>query len=85
MEANRDYFAAFIGVSSPQLLIMGVIAETPEPSVSAIADRLGVSTQFVATEIGKLVVMGGCPQAAQRSGPPQRSAESNPQRQDIVA
>ncbi len=55
MEANRDYFAAFIGVSSPQLLMMGVIAETPDPSVSAIADRLGVSTQFVTTEIGKLI------------------------------
>jgi DNA-binding MarR family transcriptional regulator len=55
MEANRDYFAAFIGVSSPQLLMMGVIGETPGASVSAIADRLGVSTQFVTTEIGKLI------------------------------
>ncbi len=55
MEANRDYFAAFIGVSSPQLLMMGVIGETPGVSVSAIADRLGVSTQFVTTETGKLI------------------------------
>jgi DNA-binding MarR family transcriptional regulator len=55
MEANRDYFARFIGVSSPQLLMMGVIAETPEPSISAIADRLSVSAQFVTTEIGKLI------------------------------
>jgi MarR family transcriptional regulator, organic hydroperoxide resistance regulator len=55
MEANRDYFAAFIQVSSPQLLMMGVIAETLEPSVSAIADRLSVSTQFVTSEIGKLI------------------------------
>lgn len=55
MEANRDYFAAYIGVSSPQLLMMGVIAETPGPNVSAIAERLSVSTQFVTTEIGKLI------------------------------
>ena len=58
MVANRDYFAAFIGVSSPQLLMMGVIAETSDPSVSAIADRLSVSTQFVTTEIGKLIAKG---------------------------
>jgi DNA-binding MarR family transcriptional regulator len=56
MEANRDYFAAYIGVSSPQLLMMGVIAETPGSNVSAIAERLSVSTQFVTTEIGKLIV-----------------------------
>ena len=56
MVANRDYFAAYIGVSSPQLLMMGVIAETPGANVSAIADRLGVSTQFVTTEVGKLMV-----------------------------
>src|SRR5690348_3448280 len=55
MEANRDYFAAYIGVSSPQLLMMGVIAETPDSNVSAIAERLSVSTQFVTMEIGKLL------------------------------
>jgi DNA-binding MarR family transcriptional regulator len=58
MEANRDYFAAYIGVSSPQLLMMGVIAETPGSNVSAIAERLSVSTQFVTMEIGKLLVKG---------------------------
>jgi DNA-binding MarR family transcriptional regulator len=56
MEANRAYFAAYIGVSSPQLLMMGVIAETPGPNVSMIAERLSVSTQFVTTEIGKLIM-----------------------------
>ena len=55
MEASRDYFAAYIGVSSPQLLMMGVIAETPGSNVSAIAERLSVSTQFVTMEIGKLI------------------------------
>lgn len=71
MEANRDYFAAFIGVSSPQLLMMGVIAETPEPNISAIADRLGVSAQFVTTEIGKLIakdVVRKRPNEADRRG-----------------
>src|SRR4051794_12559549 len=56
MERNRDYFAAYIGVSSAQLLMMGVIAETPYATVSGIAERLSVSSQFVTMEIGKLIV-----------------------------
>jgi len=34
---------------------MAVIAETMEPTVSGVAERLGVSSQFVTMEIGKLI------------------------------
>jgi DNA-binding MarR family transcriptional regulator len=55
MERNRDYFAEYIGVSSAQLLMMAVIAETSDPTVSGVAERLSVSSQFVTMEIGKLI------------------------------
>jgi DNA-binding MarR family transcriptional regulator len=55
MERNREYFAAYIGVSVAQFLMMTVIAEVSEATVSLIADRLSVSTQFVTIEINKLV------------------------------
>lgn len=55
MERNREYFAAYIGVSSAQLLMMAVIAETPDVTVSGIAERLSVSSQFVTVEISKLI------------------------------
>lgn len=55
MQRNRDYFAAYIGVSSAQLMMMAVIAEAREATVSTIAERLEVSSQFVTMEVNKLI------------------------------
>jgi DNA-binding MarR family transcriptional regulator len=58
MERNRDYFSAYIGVASPQAMMMGVIAETAEATVSGVAERLAVSSQFVTMEMNKLIAKG---------------------------
>jgi DNA-binding MarR family transcriptional regulator len=55
MERNREHFAAYIGVTSPQAMMMGIIAESPEVTVSGIAERLAVSSQFVTMEMNKLI------------------------------
>lgn len=55
MERNREHFAAYIGVTSPQSMMMAIIAESPNVTVSGVAERLSVSTQFVTMEINKLI------------------------------
>src|SRR5262245_28237222 len=51
----REYFGAFIGVSAPQYSMMVAIGEAKETTATLLAERLHVSTAFVAAEIGKLV------------------------------
>lgn len=58
MGRNRDYFAGYIGVSSAQYLMVTVIAENGDSTVSFIADRLAVSSQFVTMEVNKLIAKG---------------------------
>ena len=58
MGHNRDYFASYIGVSSAQYLMVTVIAESDASTVSSIADRLAVSSQFVTMEVNKLIAKG---------------------------
>jgi DNA-binding MarR family transcriptional regulator len=58
MERNREHFAAYIGVTSPQAMMMGIIAEAPDVTVSGVADRLAVSSQFVTMEMSKLIAGG---------------------------
>jgi len=55
MVSNRKRFAAYIGVTEAQLLMMTIIAETGDTTVGQIAQRLNVSSQFVTIEIGDLV------------------------------
>jgi DNA-binding MarR family transcriptional regulator len=55
MIRNRKHFAAYIGVTEAQLLMMTIIAETKGATVGQIAQRLNVSSQFVTIEIGDLV------------------------------
>jgi MarR family transcriptional regulator, organic hydroperoxide resistance regulator len=55
MARNRGHFAAYIGVSEPQLLMMTIIAETQGATVSQIAQQLSVSSQFVTNEISDLI------------------------------
>jgi DNA-binding MarR family transcriptional regulator len=58
MERNREHFAAYIGVTSPQAMMMGIIAEGSDVTVSNVADRLAVSSQFVTMEMNKLIAKG---------------------------
>ncbi len=58
MERNRRHFAAYIGVSEAHVLMMMLIAETPEATVGALARQLNVSSQFVTIEIGDLTRKG---------------------------
>jgi len=55
MMRTRKHFAAYIGVTEAQLLMMTIIAEMRGSTVGQIADALGVSSQFVTIEIGHLV------------------------------
>jgi len=58
MVRNRKQFAAYIGVTEAQFLAMTIIAEQKSSTVSEIAQRLYVSTQFITAEIGDLVRRG---------------------------
>jgi DNA-binding MarR family transcriptional regulator len=55
MVSNRRHFAAYMGVSEAQALMMFMIAETPDATVGQIAQRFNVSSQFATIEIGDLV------------------------------
>lgn len=58
MERNRARFAGYIGVSTPPFMMIAQLAEAGEMTVSALAERMGVSSQFITTEAGKLVERG---------------------------
>lgn len=55
MVRNREHFAAYIGVTDPQYLMITMIAENADATVGKVADLLGVSSQFVTVEIAKLI------------------------------
>jgi MarR family transcriptional regulator, organic hydroperoxide resistance regulator len=55
MLSNRKAFAAFIGMTEAQLLMITIIAEAQKATVSQIAKQLSVTSQFVTIEIGDLV------------------------------
>jgi DNA-binding MarR family transcriptional regulator len=58
MVQNRGHFAAYIGVTDAQYMMMALIAETRDGTVGRVAEQLGVSSQFVTIEIAKLMKMG---------------------------
>jgi MarR family transcriptional regulator, organic hydroperoxide resistance regulator len=55
MVSNRRHFAAYMGVSEAQALMMFMIAETQDATVGQVAQRFNVSSQFATIEIGDLV------------------------------
>jgi len=54
MVRNREHFASYIGVTDPQYMMITLIAENADATVSKLAELLGVSSQFVTAEIAKL-------------------------------
>lgn len=57
MRLNQDRFATVVGVSLPQYMVLNVL-EDGEATVSGIAERLHVSSQFVTLESARLVAAG---------------------------
>jgi len=55
MERHRKLFAAYIGVTEAQVVMMRIIAETQDATVGHLAQQLYVTSQFVTIEIGGLV------------------------------
>ena len=51
----RKHFAAYVGLTEAQLLMITFIAEMQCSTVGQIAEALSVSSQFVTAEIGDLV------------------------------
>jgi MarR family transcriptional regulator, organic hydroperoxide resistance regulator len=58
MVRNREHFAAYIGVTDQQYVIMTILYETPGATVSHIANQIHVSSQFITLETGKLIKKG---------------------------
>ena len=58
MVRNREHFAAYIGVTGQQYVIMTILYETPGATVSHIANQIHVSSQFITLETGKLIKKG---------------------------
>jgi MarR family transcriptional regulator, organic hydroperoxide resistance regulator len=55
MRRNTDHFARYIGTNNAQFDVMTSIAETPDATVSRIAQLMNVTSQFVTIEVGKLI------------------------------
>lgn len=58
MRRNGDQFARYIGRNNAQYHVMVIIAETPDATVSQIAQLMNVTSQFVTIEVGKLIKDG---------------------------
>jgi DNA-binding MarR family transcriptional regulator len=52
---HAKLFAAYMGVTEAQTMMMRIIAETPDMTVGQLAQRLYVTSPFVTIEIGGLV------------------------------
>src|SRR5215471_14333006 len=55
MARHVKLFAAYMGVTEAQFLMMRIIAETPDATVGYLAQRLYVTSPFVTVEIDNLV------------------------------
>src|SRR5262245_57595212 len=55
MARHLKLFAAYMGVTEAQAIMMRIIAETPDATVGYLAQRLYVTSPFVTAEIGNLV------------------------------
>jgi DNA-binding MarR family transcriptional regulator len=55
MARHLKLFAAYMGVTDAQAVMMRIIAETPDATVGYLAQQLYVTSQFITIEIGHLV------------------------------
>src|SRR5215831_5299903 len=55
MARHLKLFAAYMGVTEAQAIMMRIIAETPDATVGYLAQRLYVTSPFVTVEIDNLV------------------------------
>lgn len=58
MRSNQEQFASYLGVSVPRFLVMRMLGEAPRSTVTEIAARLEVTSQFVTVETGRLTEQG---------------------------
>jgi DNA-binding MarR family transcriptional regulator len=58
MQRHSDQFARYIGTNNAQFHVMMIMAQTPDLTVSQIAELMNVTSQFVTIEIGNLIRKG---------------------------
>jgi MarR family transcriptional regulator, organic hydroperoxide resistance regulator len=58
MQHHSDEFARYIGTNNAQFYVIMLLAQTPDLTVSQIAQFMSVTSQFVTIEIGKLIRKG---------------------------
>jgi len=58
MQRHSDQFARYIGTNNAQFHLIMIMAQTPDVTVSRIAQLMNVTSQFVTIEIGKLIRKG---------------------------
>src|SRR3984885_3154762 len=55
MTRHREYYASYIGVTGSQYSMIALIAEARFTTVGDVAAQMHVASQFVTTEINKLI------------------------------
>jgi MarR family transcriptional regulator, organic hydroperoxide resistance regulator len=55
MTRHREYYASYIGVTGSQYSMITLIAEARFATVGEVAEKMHVASQFVTTEINKLI------------------------------
>jgi len=58
MQRHSDQFARYIGTNNAQFHMIMIMAETPDLTVSQIAQIMNVTSQFVTIEVGRLIRKG---------------------------
>jgi MarR family transcriptional regulator, organic hydroperoxide resistance regulator len=58
MRGNQEQFAGYMGVNVPRFLVLRVLEDAPGSTVTQIATRLEVTTQFVTLEARRLMEQG---------------------------
>jgi DNA-binding MarR family transcriptional regulator len=58
MQRHGDQFARYIGTTNAQFHVLMVMTQTPDLTVSQIAQMMNVTSQFITIEIGDLIRKG---------------------------
>lgn len=58
MRSNQERFAAYIGVTAPQVTMMSFLVDSHRATVGQIASRIEVSSQFVTLAVNQLLEKG---------------------------
>src|SRR6266852_1715061 len=58
MQRHSDQFARYIGTNNAQFHVIMIMAQTPDVTVSQVAQLMNVTSQFVTIEVGKLIRKG---------------------------